>query len=71
MCTTTIFLGHSRGVIALLAICINSQVEICFCTLRNTPGDLLKVPFKGSTCIYIYYHIVQLKKIGHYNINLW
>ena len=31
----------------------NSHVEMHFCALRNTPVDLLKVPFKRSTYIYI------------------
>ena len=32
----------------------NSHVVICFCALRNAPVNLLKVPFKRCTSIYMY-----------------
>ena len=43
---------HSRGVIANNLQ--NSLVEICFCTLCNTPVDVAKVYYLDSFAIVMY-----------------
>ena len=52
--TPTIVVIHSRGVITLLAILQDSQVEVCFCALRIPPVDLAIVHYLDGFSLYIY-----------------
>ena len=44
----------------------NSQVEVCFCALRNTPVDLAKVYYLDSFAIqlHIFNHISMVIPLG-------
>ena len=41
----------------------NSQVEVCFCALRNTPVDLTKVYYLESFAIVITIIIIAVLKV--------
>ena len=46
--TPNIVVMDSRGENYIASNLQNSQVEVCFCTLRNTPVDLAKVHYRDS-----------------------
>ena len=51
--TPTIVLIHSGGVIRYIASNLqDSQVEVCFCALRNKPVDLARVHYLDSFPIH-------------------